>query len=202
MNEMFPAVHIVINSFLSNTLIIKGQGSYTSQQKLFSHPVNPWTTHLPNFLPEGWLKFHYLQFTLLLSFPFPEEFQKQNKNLPEYPRKISLIIVVNKGEIIHLIFSPTQLDVNAWWGSPWTFGSFRCHNGKRRKWRRQISPATWSFKFQDCLKFPSSLTSVICLLNKHAQSLGHKENIKCPNIHIMIHRNLFSSLITNLMVII
>ena len=29
MNEMFPAVHIVINSFLSNTS--KGQGSYTSQ---------------------------------------------------------------------------------------------------------------------------------------------------------------------------
>lgn len=61
-----------------------------------------------------------MQFTLLLSFPFPEEFRKQNKkqnkNLPEYPRKISLIIVVNKSEIIHLIFSPTQLDVNTWGG--------------------------------------------------------------------------------------
>lgn len=69
--------------------------SYTSQKKLLSHPVNPWINHLPNFLPEGWLKCHHLQLTLLLNFPFPEEFQKQSKKqdkiLPECPRKISLI---------------------------------------------------------------------------------------------------------------
>lgn len=72
---------------------------------------------------------------------------------------------------MHLIFSRILLDMSTW-------RALRPLEVLEVTMERRESKG----KLHQPLNFPGSLTSVICSLNIHAQSPGHIENIKYPNM--------------------